>query len=101
MQTNNWQDLLTYAEAHIGEVPLDQYELASMRRQINSGNLINLEHLLSQEEAAEILKCSKRHLEDLRNRGGDGTPQLKYYKLGRRVRYKASDIQDYIKACSH
>ena len=57
--------------------------------------------LLTVEEAAKLLQCSTRHLEDLRRNDDPTMPHLRFYKLGRRIRYKAEDIQDYIDACSH
>jgi len=52
--------------------------------------------LLTQQHAANFLSCSPRSLEAWRLRGGGP----RYVRLGRRcIRYRLSDLSDWIGAC--
>lgn len=54
------------------------------------------DEMLTTKEAADFLKVSANWLEQLRTVRGMGRIRPPYYKIGRRVIYKKSDLNEYL-----
>lgn len=61
-------------------------QIASLNRPFLNG-----ERYLSEKEVSEVLNVSRRTLHDYRNEG-----RISYYKLGGKILYKESDIQQFL-----
>lgn len=55
-----------------------------------------LQDLLDIQQAAETLSVSEKWL---RRRVSDGTLPFDYYKVGKHLRFRASDIHGYLDSC--
>ena len=70
---------------------LFKYEVENMKKYI-SDNLIEKDTLLSREDVAQILDVSLGTIDNLRKKN-----KLHSYRIGLLVRFKNSEIQEYIK----
>jgi excisionase family DNA binding protein len=57
----------------------------------NSPSFMLSRHYLSEEEACRLLKCCPRVLADMR-----ANNEIPYYRIKRRILYKASDLHEYV-----